>query len=56
MIAAALVTTPAVERMPCDTAEEGYALDLAADSPEGLGEPLKDRIAETERFTDGCGG
>jgi DNA-binding NarL/FixJ family response regulator len=33
-------------------AEEGYALDLVADSPEGVGYLLKDRIAETERFTD----
>jgi DNA-binding NarL/FixJ family response regulator len=33
-------------------AEEGYALELVADSPEGVGYLLKDRIAETERFTD----
>ena len=33
-------------------AEEGYALDLVADSPEGVGYLLKDRIAETDRFTD----
>ena len=33
-------------------AEEGYALDLVADSPEGVGYLLKDRIAEIDRFTD----
>jgi DNA-binding NarL/FixJ family response regulator len=33
-------------------AEEGYALELVADSPEGVGYLLKDRIAETDRFTD----
>jgi DNA-binding NarL/FixJ family response regulator len=33
-------------------AEEGYALDLVADSPEGVGYLLKDRVAETDRFTD----
>ena len=33
-------------------AEEGYALDLVADGPEGVGYLLKDRVAETERFTD----
>jgi DNA-binding NarL/FixJ family response regulator len=33
-------------------AEEGYALDLVADSAEGVGYLLKDRVAEIERFTD----
>jgi DNA-binding NarL/FixJ family response regulator len=33
-------------------AEEGYAMELVADSPEGVGYLLKDRIAETEGFTD----
>jgi DNA-binding NarL/FixJ family response regulator len=33
-------------------AEEEYALELVADSPEGVGYLLKDRIADTERFTD----
>ena len=33
-------------------AEEEYALELVADSPEGIGYLLKDRIAETDRFTD----
>jgi DNA-binding NarL/FixJ family response regulator len=33
-------------------AEEGYALDLVAESAEGVGYLLKDRVAEVERFTD----
>jgi DNA-binding NarL/FixJ family response regulator len=33
-------------------AEEGYALDLVADSAEGVGYLLKDRVAEIERFTE----
>jgi DNA-binding NarL/FixJ family response regulator len=33
-------------------AEEGYALDLVSEGSEGVGYLLKDRIAETERFTD----
>jgi DNA-binding NarL/FixJ family response regulator len=32
--------------------EEGYALDLVADSAEGVGYLLKDRVADVERFTD----
>jgi DNA-binding NarL/FixJ family response regulator len=32
--------------------EEGYALDLVADSAEGTGYLLKDRVAEVERFVD----
>jgi DNA-binding NarL/FixJ family response regulator len=32
--------------------EEGYALDLVADSAEGVGYLLKDRVAEVERFVD----
>ncbi len=32
--------------------EEGYALDLVAESAEGVGYLLKDRVAEVERFTD----
>jgi DNA-binding NarL/FixJ family response regulator len=33
-------------------AEEGYALELVADRPEGVGYLLKDRIAEMDRFID----
>jgi len=33
-------------------AEEGYALDLVADSAEGVGYLLKDRVADVERFID----
>ncbi len=33
-------------------AEEGYALELVADSPEGVGYLLKDRVAEADRFID----
>ena len=33
-------------------AEEGYALDLVAESPEGVGYLLKDRVAEMDRFID----
>ena len=33
-------------------AEEGYALDLVAEGPEGVGYLLKDRIAEMDRFVD----
>jgi DNA-binding NarL/FixJ family response regulator len=33
-------------------AEEGYALDLVADGPEGVGYLLKDRIAEMDRFIE----
>jgi DNA-binding NarL/FixJ family response regulator len=33
-------------------AEEGYALELVADSAEGVGYLLKDRVAEIERFID----
>ena len=32
--------------------EESYALDLVADSAEGVGYLLKDRVAEIDRFTD----
>ena len=32
--------------------EESYALELVADSAEGVGYLLKDRVAEIERFTD----
>lgn len=32
--------------------EESYALDLVADSAEGVGYLLKDRVAEIERFTE----
>jgi DNA-binding NarL/FixJ family response regulator len=32
--------------------EEGYALELVADSAEGTGYLLKDRVAEVERFVD----
>jgi DNA-binding NarL/FixJ family response regulator len=32
--------------------EEGYALDLVADSAEGTGYLLKDRVADVERFLD----
>jgi DNA-binding NarL/FixJ family response regulator len=32
--------------------EEGYALDLLADSAEGVGYLLKDRVADVERFVD----
>jgi DNA-binding NarL/FixJ family response regulator len=32
--------------------EEGYALDLVADTAEGVGYLLKDRVAEVERFVD----
>ncbi len=32
--------------------EEGYALDLVADSAEGTGYLLKDRVADVERFVD----
>jgi DNA-binding NarL/FixJ family response regulator len=32
--------------------EEGYALDLVADSAEGVGYLLKDRVADVERFTE----
>jgi DNA-binding NarL/FixJ family response regulator len=32
--------------------EEGYALDLVADSAEGTGYLLKDRVADIERFID----
>jgi len=32
--------------------EEGYALDLVAESAEGVGYLLKDRVADVERFTD----
>ena len=32
--------------------EEGYALDLVADSAEGVGYLLKDRVAEIDRFTE----
>jgi DNA-binding NarL/FixJ family response regulator len=32
--------------------EEGYALDLLADSAEGVGYMLKDRVAEVDRFID----
>jgi DNA-binding NarL/FixJ family response regulator len=33
-------------------AEEGYVLDLVADSAEGVGYLLKDRVADVERFID----
>jgi DNA-binding NarL/FixJ family response regulator len=33
-------------------AEERYAFELVADSPEGVGYLLKDRVAEPDRFTD----
>ena len=33
-------------------AEEGYALDLVAESPEGVGYLLKDRVADMDRFID----
>ena len=33
-------------------AEEGYALDLVAEGPEGVGYLLKDRIAEIDRFVE----
>ncbi|HZO60441.1 MAG TPA: response regulator transcription factor [Solirubrobacterales bacterium] len=33
-------------------AEEGYALDLVAEGPEGVGYLLKDRIAEMDRFVE----
>jgi DNA-binding NarL/FixJ family response regulator len=33
-------------------AEEGYALELVADSAEGVGYLLKDRVADVERFID----
>jgi DNA-binding NarL/FixJ family response regulator len=33
-------------------AEEQYALELVADSPEGVGYLLKDRVAEADRFID----
>jgi DNA-binding NarL/FixJ family response regulator len=32
--------------------EEGYALDLVADTAEGVGYLLKDRVADVERFAD----
>jgi DNA-binding NarL/FixJ family response regulator len=32
--------------------EEGYAMDLLADSAEGVGYLLKDRVADVERFVD----
>jgi DNA-binding NarL/FixJ family response regulator len=32
--------------------EEGYAMDLLADSAEGVGYLLKDRVADVERFID----
>ncbi|HNC16112.1 MAG TPA: response regulator transcription factor, partial [Solirubrobacterales bacterium] len=32
--------------------EESYALDLVADSAEGVGYLLKDRVAEIDRFTE----
>jgi DNA-binding NarL/FixJ family response regulator len=32
--------------------EEGYALDLVAESAEGVGYLLKDRVADVERFSD----
>jgi DNA-binding NarL/FixJ family response regulator len=32
--------------------EEGYALDLVAESAEGVGYLLKDRVAEVQRFTE----
>ncbi|MBX5469055.1 MAG: response regulator transcription factor [Thermoleophilaceae bacterium] len=32
--------------------EEGYALELLAENPEGVGYLLKDRIADIERFTE----
>ena len=32
--------------------EEGYAMDLLADSAEGIGYLLKDRVADVERFVD----
>ncbi len=32
--------------------EEGYALELLADSAEGVGYLLKDRVAEVDRFVD----
>jgi DNA-binding NarL/FixJ family response regulator len=32
--------------------EEGYAMELLADSAEGVGYLLKDRVAEINRFTD----
>ena len=32
--------------------EEGYALELVADSAEGVGYLLKDRVADVDRFID----
>ena len=36
-------------------AEEGYALELVADSPEGVGYLLKDRVADSTASSTRCG-